>query len=206
MVPDYPSNSNKSKEERKTLEPVVQGTATARKKRDNKLLRMVIAHDFRDIKEGLYTRYVGPKVKELSWSIIQAVIDYITNAARMMVYDDYNPVDRSKLPAERYSYNNYYYQQQQQKPAPVPTMTSELNYDEFSYPTRGDAEAVLAEMKNQIIRCRCATVLDLYSLSNISTSNYALQDWGWTNLDFAEVRQGPDGYIIALPKAKVLPR
>lgn len=202
MVPEYPANSNKSKEEREKLNPVVTGTATVRKKNNNKFLRMIIAHDYRDIRDGLMSTYVGPKVKDLTWNFIQAAIDFVTNAARMMVYDNYSPVDRSRLPAERYSYNNYY----QQPARPAPTMSSELNYDEFSYPTRGEAEAVLAELKNQIARCRCATVLDLYNLSNISTSNYTFQDWGWTNLDFAEVRQAPDGYIIALPKAKVLPR
>ena len=206
MVPEYPANSNKSKDETQPLKPVVDKPAAVRKKKTNKFLRLIFAQDFNDIKAGLITQYLEPKAKDLSWAFIQAGIDLVTNAFRMMVYEDYKPIDRSKLPAERYSYNNYYTYSQPYNNRPAPTMTSELNYDEFTYPTRGEAEAVLTELKNQIVRCRCATVLDLYNLSNVSTSNYTFQDWGWTDLNFAEIRQGPEGYMIALPKAKPLPR
>lgn len=200
---NYPSNSNKSKEEnKKALDAVVAQPATVRKKKNNKLLRMIFAQDFRDIEQGLMTQWVAPKIKDLSWSFIQACIDTVTNAAKMMVYTDYKPVDRSKLPADRYSYSNYYSNQA----APKPTMATDISYDEFTYPTYGEAEAVLTELRNQIARCRVATVLDMYNLSKVATSNYTLQDWGWQNLDFAEVRQGEGGYIITLPKAKILPR
>jgi len=200
---NYPSNSNKSKEEnKKALDAVVSKQPTVRKKKNNKLLRMIFAQDFRDIEQGLMTQWVAPKIKDLSWSFIQAAIDTVTNAVRMMVYSDYKPVDRSKLPAERYSYSNYY----QQQATPKPTMATQLDYDEFTYPTYGEADAVLTELKNQIARCRVATVLDMYNLSKVPTSNYTLQDWGWQNLDFAEVRQAEEGYIITLPKAKILPR
>ena len=201
---EYPSNSNKSKEESKpSLQPVVDQPVSVRKKRKSRLAKIFFEQDFRDIKEDLYTEYVEPKLKDLTWSFIQAGIDAVMNAMRMMVYKDYHPVDRSKIPAERYSYSNYY---SSSTARPAPTMTSEVNYDEFIYSTRGEAEAVLQELKNQIARCRCATVLDLYNVSNVSTSNYTLQDWGWTSLDFAEVRQSSEGYLIALPKAKLLPR
>lgn len=201
---DYPSNSNKSKEEnRQTVAPVVSEPAVVRKSRKkNKLLHMIFAQDFVDIKKGLVTEWIAPKIKDLSWSLIQAGIDTVQNAMKMMVYEDYKPVDRAKLPAERCSYSNYYPQQNR----PVPTMTSEVNYDEFIYKTFGEADAVLTELKNLISRSRCATVLDLYNLSKVATSNYTLQDWGWTDLSFAEVKQSQDGYIIALPKARSLPR
>ena len=210
MVPEYPSNSNKAKEEaRQPLKPVVDKPAEVRKKKDNKLLRMIFAQDFKDIEQGLITEYIEPKIRDLSWSFIQTAIDTVTNAFRMMVYKDYKPTTTNKLPTSAYTYNNYYSSSYANRPAP--TMTSEINYDEFTYPTRGEAEAVLTELKNQIVRCRCATVLDLYNLSNVTTSNYALQDWGWTDLGFAEVRQTLDEtnkivYMIALPKAKMLPR
>lgn len=212
MVPDYPSNSDKSKSERVQLQPVVDAPAMVRKKKKkNKLLKLIFAQDFHDIEQGLVTEYVKPKMKDLSWSFIQAGLDLAMNALRMMVYEDYKPIDRSRLPTNSYTYSNYngyytYSQPYNYNSANKPSMTTEINYDEFTYATRGEAEAVLAELKNQITRCRCATVLDLYNLSRIDTSNYTLQDWGWTDLGFAEVRQGPDGYIIALPKAKMLPR
>ena len=89
--------------------------------------------------------------------------------------------------------------------------TESVSYDEFEYPTEKEAVDVLQGLKDLIVRCKAATVLDLYGLSKISTSNYPLQNWGWTNLDFVEVKSttSDDGrivYILTLPKAVMLPR
>ena len=210
MASDYPSNSNKSKEGQipKIPDPVVLTPGEPRKKKDSKLFRMIFKQDLKDVKPGLITDYVEPKVQELAWQFIQAGIDTVTNALRMMVYKDYKPSTSNKLPADRYSYSNYY---SSSVSAPKPSMTSELNYDEFTYATKGEADVVLAEMKNLIEKTKVATVLDLYGLSGVSTSNYTLQNWGWTNLNFAEVKQCFDEdhrvvYMINLPKATSLPR
>ena len=213
MVPEYPSNSNKSKSEGQPPEqdkvaPVVTNPVGIKKKRNNKFLRMIFRQDFKDVKQGIVTDYLEPTVQNLAWAFIQAGIDGITNILCMMVYEDYRPLEKNRLPAERYSYNNYY---SSSSPRPAPTMTSEINYDEFTYWTRGEAEAVLNELKNLIARCKWASVLDLYNLSKVSTSNYTLQDWGWENLDFAEIHQAYDEdrrlvYTISLPKAKMIPR
>ena len=210
MVPEYPTNSNKAKEEARKVEPVVVNPVGVRKKKKNKLLKMIFRQDFKDVKPGLVTDYVEPKVQDIAWSFIQAGIDLVTNALRMMVYEDYRPTDRAKLPAERYSYSNYY-SSSAPRPAPAPTMTDELNYDEFTYRTKGEADVVLAELKNLIQTTRAASVLDLYNLSKVTTTNYTLQNWGWTNLDFAEVKKTFDEdhrivYVINLPKASSLPR
>ena len=208
MTPEYPTNSNKSKEEPRMVEAVVTNPVGVRKKKKSKLLRMIFRQDFKDIKPGLVTDYVEPKVQDIAWSFIQSGIDLVTNALRMMVYEDYKPTDRSRLPADRYTYSNYY---SSSSPRPVPTMTSELSYDEFTYTTKAEADVVLAELKNLIDRTKAASVLDLYNLSKVPTSNYTLQDWGWKNLDFAEVKQTFDDehrivYVINLPKASPLGR
>mgnify|MGYP007070083110 CR=1 FL=1 len=80
---DYPSNSNKSKEEKKQqLAPVVSDPVTVRKKKNNKLLRMIFAQDFVDIKQGLVTEWIAPKAKDLVWSFIQAGIDTFQKIGR----------------------------------------------------------------------------------------------------------------------------
>lgn len=218
MVPEYPTNSNKSKEESrekgKNLAPVVDEPAAVRvKRKPNKFLKLIFKQDLNDIRAGLVKEYIEPKTRELSWSFIQAGIDLVTNTLRMMVYPDYKPTTTvPKLPAERYTYNNYYTSSSQAYAnRAAPSMASEVSYDEFTYPTSEKAQMVLNELKNQIDACRYASVLDLYQLSKVSTSNYTLQDWGWTDLSFSEVRQtvneeGQYVYIITLPKAKHLQR
>ena len=204
MTPEYPSNSNKSKEENKQrLDAVIDSPAKVRKKKTNKLLRFIFARDLADIQQEIMTEYIRPKSKDLTWELLQAGIDIFKNAIKMAIYENYKPADTSRLPAERYSYSGYY----NQGTTVRPTMTTELNYDEFIYDSYGKATAVLDALRDRINGpYKCATVLDLYDASKISTSNYTLQDYGWTNLDFAEVRQGEAGYIIALPKAKPLKR
>lgn len=209
---DYPSNSNKSKEEvaPNLPDPVVVTPGVPKKKKDSKFLRMIFKQDFKDVKPGLVKEYIEPKVTDLAWSFIQASIDTVTNALRMMVYQDYRPTSTPKIPADRYSYNNYY-SSSTPKPNLTPTMTSEVNYDEFTYATKGEADVVLAELKNILQRSKSATVLDLYALSGVGTSNYTLQNWGWTDLNFAEVKQTFDEdhrivYMISLPKANFLGR
>lgn len=209
---DYPSNSNKSKEEQAPNIPdsVVVTPGVPRKKKENKYLRMIFKQDLKDIKPGLVKDYIEPKVQELAWQYIQAGIDIFTTALKMMVYKDYKPSNAPKLPADRYSYSNYY-SASTARPAPAPTMTSEINYDEFTYATKGEADVVLAELRNLIERTKVATVLDLYGFSGVGTSNYTLQNWGWRDLNFAEVRQCFDEdhkavYMINLPKATFLSR
>lgn len=206
MIEDYPANSAKSKQEakenRKNLQPVVTEPVNIRPKR-NKVLRLLFKNDFQDIRKGLTEDYVYPKIQELTWAFVQACIDGVSNTLKMMIYDNYRPTTRSSTPTDRYSYSKYY---GDQAVRPAPSMTTEINYDEFSYTDRGNAEAVLRELQNLIVTTKAASVLDLYNLSNVPTSNYTLQDWGWTDLSFAEVRSQGDEYIIALPKAKPLKR
>ena len=205
---EYPSNSNKSKQEQNIPAPVVTNVPTARKKKpDNKLLRMIFAQDFKDIKDGLVKDWIEPQVRNLAWNYVQFLIDTVKNGVKMMMYDNYKPTEKSSVPASNYSYNNYY----------RPTMTTPksnndtVSYDEFEYPTEKEAADVLTGLRDLISRCKAATVLDLYGLSKISTSNYTLQNWGWTNLDFVEIKTttSDDGrivYYLTLPKATVLQR
>ena len=90
MVPEYPSNSNKSKSEGQPPEqdkvaPVVTNPVGIKKKRNNKFLRMIFRQDFKDVKQGIVTDYLEPTVQNLAWAFIQAGIDGITNILRMMV-------------------------------------------------------------------------------------------------------------------------
>lgn len=205
---EYPSNSNKSKEEQKIPAPVVNSIPTARKKKpEKKLFRMIFAQDFKDIKQGLIKDWIEPQVRNLAWNYVQFLIDTVKNGVKMMMYDNYKPTEKSNIPASNYSYSNYY------KPAVVAPRpnTESVSYDEFEYPTEKEAADVLNGLRDLIARCKAASVLDLYGLSHISTSNYTLQNWGWTNLDFVEIRTttSDDGrivYYLTLPKATMLQR
>ena len=210
METNYPSNSNKSKETvpAKKLDSVVSAPAVPRKKKKEKFLPVIFEQDFNDIKLGLYNEWIKPKIRAYAWSLFEGMIDTVKNTIRMMMYENYKPSE-SKPANNGYSYSSIYNSNQN----PTMSKPKEISYDEFQYPTYGEAERVRRGLIEQIERCKVATVLDMYQLSQVDTSNYTLQDWGWTNLDFAEIKQIPEAespngfvYIITMPKAKPLPR
>lgn len=212
MIPDYPANSAKSKQEAKEkeqqdLKPTIPEGVRIKPKK-SKLFRAIFKQDFQDIRKGLINDYVYPKTQELAWSFIQACIDTVTNAMKMMIFENYKPTTgTTKSTPSGYSYSGYYNSQANK---PVPTMSTEIDYDEFTYVDRGKAEEILYELRNLIATTKSASVLDLYNLSQVGTSNYTLQNWGWTDLSFAEIREQWDSdaqktvYYIALPKARPL--
>ena len=46
-----------------------------------------------------------------------------------------------------------------------------------------------------------ASVGDLYDLANVSTTNYTVNKYGWTNIRSAQVIRSRDGYLLKMPKA-----
>lgn len=73
------------------------------------------------------------------------------------------------------------------------------NFDEIIIPTRVEAEEVVDRLFDLVARFDLATVSDLYDLVGI-TSNYADENWGWTDLRGAGVSRVKGGYLLDLPR------
>ena len=78
------------------------------------------------------------------------------------------------------------------------------DYDEITFESRGDAERVLSELDEAIDRYGDISVGDLYNAAGVTTDNYAVNKYGWTNIRSAEVIRARDGYVIKMPKASPL--
>ena len=71
------------------------------------------------------------------------------------------------------------------------------------FDTRGEAEDCVREMVRMIKRKGHAEVRDFYSEANVVTTNFTVQDWGWTDADSvrrAQIRQNRGKYYIYMPK------
>ena len=75
-----------------------------------------------------------------------------------------------------------------------------LIYD-LIFNTRGDAELVLSSMDEAIEKYGVVSVGDLYDLADVTTRNYMVHEYGWTNIRSASVIRVKDGYMIKLPRA-----
>ena len=199
---EFKPNSNKSKEaqattpaEARKVERVVQGEVKIRKKSEaRKFADIFISEDISNVKEYVFTEVLVPAVKK-------AISDIITNGIDMLLYGGKGPVKRSSG-ASNVSYRNYYDQRRadDERRYNQPRTGGVYSYDEFSIPTRGEAEDVLERMCEAIDTYNIVSVADYYDLIGV-TPKHTDHKYGWTNLRNAEIVRVRDGYIIQFPKA-----
>lgn len=196
---EYKSNSHKSKqaktEERKKLEPVVSGKVAVRKKNTaRKFADTFISEDAANVKSYIVTDVLVPAVKKL-------IADIVRDGIEMFLYGGSGGRGRSSKGSrvDYVSYNRYSdrrddYRREERRP-------TAFDYNELTYETKGDAEAVLDQLSDMIETYGYATVGDLYDASN-RTAPYTAEKYGWTNISSARsVRLMDGGYALKLPRA-----
>lgn len=77
------------------------------------------------------------------------------------------------------------------------------DFSEIILETRGEAEEVLSQLVDLTIDYGIASVSDLYELVGI-TSEHTDEKWGWTELRSASVSRVRDGYLINLPRTRLI--
>ena len=195
---EYKSNSYKSKEadsskkepEKKKLERVVTSDVKPSKKSGfTKLANVFGAEDMSKVFANLVADVLIPKIKE-------TISGFVTNGIDMLLYGDsgrnkYNSVEHS-------SYQNYY-----KRPSERYTESRSRDvyaYEDYTIPSRGEAENVLRIMRDQLNEYGLVSVADLYDLIGVR-GNYTDCKYGWTDLRTAYVDRVRDGYIVKLPRA-----
>lgn len=214
---DYKSNSHKAKKEKqqseketvpeKKIQPVVKGLAKAKKKSDiRKVADALIADNIGNIK----TDFVIPTVKKALSETIRGLSDVLADGVDMLLYKDGERPRRSSRGgvASRIAYNSIY--KSSDRRYPQDPRDRELrkahskktfDYDDIWFETRGAAEIVLTAMEDVLSQYPTVSVGDLYDLADVSTDNYQVHKYGWTDLTSATVRKYDGGYIIQFPRA-----
>lgn len=77
------------------------------------------------------------------------------------------------------------------------------SYQDLVYGTQSFAETVLANMIDTLNQYRVVTVADLYEISNV-TPPQGSGATGWTNLDSARIMKNRDGYVLELPRPRMI--
>lgn len=197
---DYPSNSNKLKETKKQqalaekkVEKVITGTARTKKKSDiRKFTDVFISEDVNNVKSYILMDVLVPAIKK-------AISDIVTNGVDMILYGE-SGANRKRSTVSKISYNKMFDDPRASR-IHSERSRSGLDYDELIFDSRGDAEAVLSALEDIISQFGVASVGDLYDLAQVSTTNYAINKYGWSDLRSAEVIRARDGYMIKLPRA-----
>lgn len=199
MEQEYKPNSNRSKELRpKRVEKVISGTAKVKESGSRKLVDAFISEDASTAKSTIFLDVIVPTLKKLFVDIIETGLDVVLYGGSGRV--------RRDAKTSKVSYSGYYNKsdstrQREYRSAASPRGTSE--YSDILLETRGEADHVLFQLGELIDMYDVASVGDLYDLAGIS-SNFTDLKYGWTDIHSAQIIRTRDGYLLKMPKAKLL--
>lgn len=192
---EFKPNSNRSKEEqtRASDKRVTRGVAAGRTRKKSEIRKITdifIPEDISTIKDSVIYDIVVPMIKRVISDTVDAIL-YPGGGPR-----------RGNTTASKVSYSGYYNRSDRDRREPrTDRVRSGLDYDDIVFETRGDAEAVLSAMEDVIDQYRVVSVADLYDLAQVSTHNYSVNNYGWTDLRSAQAVRVRDGWVLKLPRA-----
>lgn len=177
-----------STEDKKKIEKVANGSRT-KKSGARTLKDIFISEDVANVKSYVLMDILVPTIKK-------AVSDIVTNAVDMILYGE-SGHSRKRPNASKVSYREYYDRRQEERAQP--RVRSTYDYDDILFDNRGEAEAVLDLLCEQIETYGMVSVADLYEAVG-ETGTFTDNKYGWTNLRGTEVRRERNGYVIKLPR------
>ena len=185
---------DKSSEEKK-VEKVISGSAKPKKKGEiQKFADVFISEDVGNVKSYIFMEVLVPAVKK-------AISDIVTNGVDMILYGETRQKNSNTT---KVSYGKYYGNsgdQERRSNNYRQSGRTGFDYDEIIFETRGDAESVLDAMNEIISQYGVVSVGDLYDLADVSTDNFAVNKYGWTDIAGCKAVRVRDGYVLKLPKA-----
>lgn len=207
--PDFPSNSNKSKTQKPTVnqppekkrpDPIVTGKTRQRKPSFWKRFKGVFQNeDSQNVGQYVVWEVLIPAFKDTLYdAVTQGVgralgVDHpyrrsvIGNGSNNRT--DYNRISTgsriNRSPSREISYR----------------ARKSHDFNEIILESRGEAEEVLDRLGLYIDEYGFATVDDLYGFVNI-TGDFVDRQWGWSSLAGARARRVADGYLLELPRTE----
>lgn len=194
---EFKPNSHKSKEEKpeKKIEKVVKGEAKMKKKNGaEKLATIFISEDVGNVRTYIFRDILVPAIKK-------AISDIFTNGIDMLLYGETGK-SKKKSQASSVSYRGYY-DRDKEPDRYYDRRKPSYNVDDFIIETRGEAEEILFRMDELIELYGSVSVADFYDLLGV-TRPYTENKYGWTDIRNAYVDRVRNGYVIKLPKARLL--
>lgn len=208
----FPSNSKRpperSREEPKKVERVVQGEVVRRKTPlGRRMTQNLIGGDAQSVWGYVSTDILAPAFRDL---IEDAFVGFIT---RMVRGDDHRystaRTRRGGL-ASRTDYHGISNHRRPSRDEPRREAGRRArgshNLDEIVLENRVDAEEVLDRMEAWLDKYEVVSVAEFYELCGIS-GNYTDQNYGWINIDSASIhRVRGGGFVINMPVPEPIAR
>lgn len=188
---NYKPNSNKYKNqqrEKKKIEKVIDGKVRVKKKSEiSKLASIFLPEDVDDIWKYILLDILVPSAKKIASEMFNAFL-----------------YGRGSSNGKRYTSNSISYVDYSSKPTHTSSSDrfgSIYDFDDIIFKTKGEAEEVLFRLCELIEVYDVASIGDFYDLVGVTSLNYAIENYGWKNLQTARTVRVSDGWMIKLPKA-----
>lgn len=198
--PQYPSNSYRSREEKRVTTKVVTSELGKKKKTMlDKISSVIFGDDAKALGEYILHDILIPSAKEL-------IMDMVRNGLEMRMYGDGNRYRSRRDPVRstKVAYNSMYNRDaREDRREYSQTSRSNFRFEDIIIPDRKEAEEVLTNMIDLIENYDNVGVGDFYDLVGIR-SDYTDNKYGWTNLRDASVKRVREGYVLDLPRVQVL--
>ena len=178
-------------EEKKHLDKVVTGNVTIKKKSEGrKILEKIFPSAGSDLKTTLMDDVIFPMLKNGLWEAV----------GRILWPNGDGPVRSSSFGGgTRINYSGFSKPQARQHYIPAGS-TVGFDYDRIAFETRGDAEAVLMALDENIDAYGFATVGAFYEAAGVTTNNAQVEKFCWRSIGDAKVAQVGGGWIIRMPR------
>jgi hypothetical protein len=207
---NYPSNSNKTKEEKveaepKKVEQITTGEVVRRKKPIYKRIQeSFIGGDARSVWGFVVLDVLLPAAKD-------TLTDAVSQGMERLVFGEVRSTSRRAggyRPSATYTnYQRFGPSSSVRRDEPRPQISQRArashDFDEIILATRVEAETVIDRIFDLVAKYEMATVADLYDLVGIS-GNYTDDKWGWTDIRGAGVTRVRNGYLLDLPRPEPL--
>jgi len=203
---EFPSNSNKSKEQAEVAEPktekkvdrVVSGNVIRAKKTfGQKASEMFFGDDTHSVVDYILNDILIPAFKS-------TVSDMVNGGIEMLLFGErrsssgaskiYRDRSRSYVPYNRIS-------REDDRRSLSRSARTNHDFDQITIESRGEAEDVLSHLVDLIEDYEVASVADYYDLLGIE-SKFTDSKYGWTNVRDAYVERVRNGYSIHLPRPR----
>lgn len=196
-------NSHKSRESasekavvepREPVEKIVEGKVISRRPPWWKRFgQSMIADDASNVGEYILTDVVIPATKNL-------IVDMVSQSIERVLFGSVR--GRIRRPSRGLGLRDQFDYRGVSEERPRRTMSRQArarhDFNEIVLEHRSEAHEVVEALIDRVDRYGAVTVADLYDYVG-TTGSFADQRWGWTNLDDADVRQVPGGFLLDLP-------
>lgn len=196
---EFKSNSDKSREEKKAVEPKKPKPVLSQKpkqiKKQKKMTDILDTDDVNSVASYVWKDVVIPNVKKLLYEMV-------TKGMSMLLHVDEKP--KASSSKTNVSYSKYYDKDDDRRNSAMVTRKAGFDYDDILYQTANDAESVLDTLYAILEQYDVVSVADLYEQSDLPNDNYMANRYGWESLKGTRVMRVRDGYVLTLPKARPL--